>query len=115
MQRDSFQRAERLFHEALALTPAGREHYIDEQAGADDKLARRVRRMIEFAERPSATEGMLADAADPNQANHDGDSALIGATLGPYRLTEQIGSGGFGVVYRAEQEQPPPARRPWLP
>ena len=29
-----------------------------------------------------------------------------GATIGPYKLLQVIGEGGFGVVYMAEQEQP---------
>ena len=30
----------------------------------------------------------------------------IGAVIGPYKLLEQIGEGGMGVVYMAEQSQP---------
>src|SRR5438105_608090 len=29
-----------------------------------------------------------------------------GTVIGPYKLLEQIGEGGFGVVYMAEQQQP---------
>ena len=29
-----------------------------------------------------------------------------GSVIGPYKLLEQIGEGGFGVVYMAEQQQP---------
>ena len=29
-----------------------------------------------------------------------------GDVIGPYKLLQQIGQGGFGVVYMAEQRQP---------
>lgn len=34
------------------------------------------------------------------------DGERPGAIIGPYRLMEQIGEGGMGLVYLAEQQQP---------
>ena len=36
----------------------------------------------------------------------DSSSEIPGSVIGPYKLIEQIGEGGFGVVYMAEQQQP---------
>ncbi len=33
-------------------------------------------------------------------------SQLVGAVIGPYKLVEQIGEGGFGLVFVAEQHSP---------
>jgi eukaryotic-like serine/threonine-protein kinase len=30
----------------------------------------------------------------------------VGSTIGPYKLLQQLGEGGFGIVYMAEQEKP---------
>ena len=33
-------------------------------------------------------------------------SEMTGSEVGPYKLLQQIGEGGFGIVYMAEQQQP---------
>src|SRR5271170_55773 len=55
---------------------------------------------------------------DPNGASQDPPRELaatfiadaqpeqVGNVVGPYKLLQRIGEGGFGVVYMAEQEKP---------
>jgi serine/threonine-protein kinase len=40
------------------------------------------------------------------QANNRPAAESVGSTVGPYKLLEQIGGGGMGVVYMAEQLRP---------
>jgi eukaryotic-like serine/threonine-protein kinase len=45
-------------------------------------------------------------ASPPATVLGDDSSQLVGAVIGPYKLIEQIGEGGFGLVFVAEQHKP---------
>lgn len=65
------------------------------------ELAQKVRRLLDAHLQPdSVLEAPLAEIAlNPGRVES-------GQQIGPYKLREEIGEGGFGVVYVAEQEQP---------
>src|ERR1700733_2245206 len=42
----------------------------------------------------------------PSTVMGDGPSGYVGTVIGPYKLMEQIGEGGFGLVFVAEQLAP---------
>src|SRR5262245_36761993 len=86
-------------------SPQARADYLAQVCGDDRALLDRVVLLLRmhdeqasFLEAPPMAPGVTLD--EPEII--DGP----GTVIGPYKLLEQIGEGGFGVVYMAEQLQP---------
>lgn len=106
MSRTQFEWIESVFFAALEMTtPEERCAFLDRECGSNAELRREVERLLrfqpqvgDFLERP--TLGMGAAATELA----GGES--VGTEVGPYRLVQPIGEGGFGVVFLAEQTHP---------
>src|SRR5260370_35490477 len=107
-------RAKSLFLAASDLAdPAERAAYLDRECGGDADLRARVEALLranDAAPLPVA-EGATVDSA-PGQAETEGHgdpSARVGALLaGRYKLVEEIGEGGLGSIFLAQQTEPVP-------
>ena len=88
-----------------AADPAQGAALVQDLCGQDQGLRQRVEalldahgRAVSFLESPPAD---LAATAD-----HRRISERSGTVIGPYKLLQQIGEGGMGVVFMAEQTEP---------
>jgi len=102
-----------LFIAALQIDdPAKRSAFLDVGCGEDAELRLRVEALLKaFAQAGSFMQQPAAAGA--TSAMPPGGHPLIGASaeapgtvIGPYKLLQQIGEGGMGTVFMAEQTVP---------
>jgi WD40 repeat protein/serine/threonine protein kinase len=92
-----------IFIAALQEDPDKRAAYLDRACGADPALRQRVENLLDAHERAgSFLKQPAAAVTDAYRPISEGP----GTVIGPYKLLQQIGEGGFGVVYMAEQQEP---------
>jgi eukaryotic-like serine/threonine-protein kinase len=85
-------------------TTAERAAFLDQACGADANLRRQIEALlVEHEQLGSYLEspvGMGGTLDEPQIAERPG------TVIGPYKLLQQIGEGGMGTVFMAEQTQP---------
>jgi len=94
-----------IFEAAIELAPERRAAYLEEACAGDDPLRRRVEALLRAHESAGTfMEGVAVGAKRETEAVKPAEQP--GSRIGRYKLLQQIGEGGCGVVYMAEQEEP---------
>ena len=97
---EQYQRAKDVFLAACDLGPTERAALLEEKCGADSDLRAEVKSLLTHYD--GRTESFDA-------SSHTATSkppAFPPERIGHYRIVREIGKGGMGVVYEAEQDNP---------
>jgi hypothetical protein len=84
-------------------SPQERSAFLDAACGADAELRRRIERLLDAHARAG---DFLEPAAERTDAHVPAGEQVGAVIAGCYKLLEQIGEGGMGTVWVAEQTQP---------
>ena len=102
MEVKNWEQIEGIFHAALPLDARARAAHLDEACAGDEALRADVESLLAAFEQRA---GFLEDAAFSlglRVLSRAEAKSLAGEQLGPYKVLRQLGQGGMGEVYLAE-------------
>ena len=94
-----------IFSKALrANSIEDRERILNDECGKNDELRQRLKRLLDAHDVPDSS--LDPPEKSSLETTDWAKSEQVGGQVGPYKLLQQIGEGGMGVVFMADQVEP---------
>jgi eukaryotic-like serine/threonine-protein kinase len=109
MDAERWKRVDDLLQAALQVPAERQEEFLRQACGGDSELLEEVRSLLashrragSFLESPGLHVAEVAAQLPTLGVSPSGSSSITGQTVSHYRVLGPLGSGGMGVVYKAE-------------